>query len=150
MRVLTGSRADLGRFAMKIIELEVNGFRSLKSQTWHPGDLNVIIGPNASGKSNLLRVLEMLSAAAKGALGRYVQHEGGMGPLVWDGCAKRILVRAKMTPIPPYTDAATDALTYEIKLGRLGKSTSYRIDHEILANFSVAESRDGKTVLRIV
>ena len=53
---------------MKIIKLEVEGFRSLKSQTWCPGDLNVVIGPNASGKSNLLRVLEMLNAAAKGAI----------------------------------------------------------------------------------
>jgi predicted ATPase len=135
---------------MKIIKLEVNGFRSLKSQTWHPGDLNVIIGPNASGKSNLLRVLEMLSAAAKGALGRYVQHEGGMEPLVWDGCAKRILIRAKMTPLPPYTDPVTDALTYAIKLGRLGKSSSYRIDHEILGNFSQVETGRAKEPFKLI
>jgi predicted ATPase len=75
---------------MKIIKLDIEGFRSLKSQTWCPGDLNVLIGPNASGKSNLLRVLEMLNAAAKGRLGRYVQHEGGMEPLAWDGVAKEI------------------------------------------------------------
>ena len=30
---------------MKIIKLEIEGFRSLKSQTWCPGDLNVLIGP---------------------------------------------------------------------------------------------------------
>ena len=80
---------------MKIIKLEVEGYRSLKSQTWCPGDLNVVIGPNASGKSNLLRVLEMLNAAARGRLGRYVQREGGMEPLVWDGAAKGIRLCAR-------------------------------------------------------
>ena len=54
---------------MKIIKLEVEGYRSLKSQTWCPGDLNVLIGPNASGKSDLPRVLEMLSTAAQGCAG---------------------------------------------------------------------------------
>jgi len=125
---------------MKIIKLEVDGYRSLKSQTWCPGDLNVLIGPNASGKSNLLRVLETLSMAAHGGLGRYIQQEGGMEPLVWDGQANRIRLRAKMTPIPPYADSVKDALTYELSLARLGKSSAYRIDNEVLGNFSRVET----------
>ena len=31
---------------MKILELAIGGFRSLRTVTWNPGDLNVIIGPN--------------------------------------------------------------------------------------------------------
>ena len=42
---------------MKIIQLEIEGYRSLKSQTWLPDDLNVLIGPNASGKSTLMKLL---------------------------------------------------------------------------------------------
>ena len=75
---------------MKILKLEIEGYRSFQSQVWCPGDLNVVIGPNASGKSNLLRVLEMLSVAAQGRLGAYVQREGGMEPMVWDGRADKI------------------------------------------------------------
>lgn len=45
---------------MKLLKLDVEGYRSLKNVSWEPGDLNVLIGPNAGGKSNLLRVLEML------------------------------------------------------------------------------------------
>jgi predicted ATPase len=127
---------------MKILKLEVEGYRSLKSQTWCPGDLNVLIGPNASGKSNLLRVLEMLGAAARGGLGRYVQQEGGMEPIVWDGSADRIRFSAKVTPLPPWSDPVTDALTYKLDLGRLGTSSSYRIDHEILGNFHKVELRE--------
>jgi predicted ATPase len=125
---------------MKIIKLEVEGFRSLKSQTWCPGELNVLIGPNASGKSNLLRVLEMLSTAAQGRLGRYIQQEGGMEPLVWDGQADRICISAKMTPLPPYSEPLTDALTYKLDLARLGMSSSYRIDNEVLGNYCMVDT----------
>lgn len=135
---------------MKIISLEVEGFRSLKSQAWRPADLNVLIGPNASGKSNLLRVLETLTAAAQGRLGKHIQQEGGMEPLVWDGQADRIRFRAKMSPLAPYTDYVKDALTYELSLARLGKSSAYRIDKEVLANFhqvDVGEMREPYKLL---
>lgn len=135
---------------MKIIELEVEGFRSLKQQIWRPGDLNVLIGPNASGKSNLLRVLETLSMAARGNLGRYVQEEGGMGPLLWDGQCERIRIRAKMTPLPPYVDVAKDALTYAITLGRLGTSSAYRIDSEVLGNYHAVEKGDMQEPFKLV
>ena len=72
---------------MKILKLEIEGYRSLKSQTWCPGDLNVLIGPNASGKSNLLRVLETLSSAAQGKLGgtcsRKVEWSPSYGMAEW-------------------------------------------------------------------
>jgi len=135
---------------MKIIKLEVEGFRSLRSQTWCPGDLNVLIGPNASGKSNLLRVLETLSMAAQGGLGRHIQKEGGMEPIVWDGQADRIRIRAKMTPIPPYADNVQDALTYELGLARLGKSSAYRIDKEVLGNFSKVETGEMKEPFKLL
>jgi predicted ATPase len=129
-----------GNRRMKIIQLEVEGYRSLKSQTWSPGSLNILIGPNASGKSNVLRVLETLSTAAQGGLGRYIQQEGGMEPVVWDGQADRVRLRAKMTPLSPYKDVVKDALTYEIVLARLGKSSAYRIDNEVLGNFYEVET----------
>lgn len=135
---------------MKIIELEVEGFRSFKSQTWCPGDLNVLIGPNASGKSNLLRVLETLSTAARGRLGRYVQQEGGMEPILWDGQADRIHISAKMTPLPPYSDPETDALTYKLDLGRLGTSSSYRIDYEVLANYYKVETGEMREPFKML
>lgn len=134
---------------MKITRLEVEGYRSLKSQVWCPGDLNVLIGPNASGKSNLLRALETLGTAAKGGLGRYVQQEGGMEPLLWDAKADRVRLRARMSPIPPY-DNEKDALTYELALSRLGKSSSYRITYEVLANFFKVESGEMQQPFKLL
>jgi len=135
---------------VKIIKLEVEGYRSLKAQTWCPGDLNVLIGPNASGKSNVLRVLETLSVAAAGGLSRYVQQEGGMEPIVWDGEANRIQLRVKSTSIPPYTNDVTDSLTYEISLIRLGKTSVYRIERELLGNFYKVETGEMKEPFKLL
>src|SRR5439155_25837708 len=109
-----------GRAHMKLLKLDIEGYRSPKDQSWCPGDLNVIIGRNASGKSNLLRVLETLNVAAKGGLGKYIQQEGGMEPIVWDGRAVKVHLKGKMTPLPPYADVQRDCLTYDLTLGRLG------------------------------
>ena len=105
---------------MKIVKLGVEGFRSLRSESWEPGDLNVLIGPNASGKSNVLRVLEMLGVAARGGLGKFVQEEGGIEPLLWDGQADRLKLSVKTTPADPARDPVRDALTYQLVLSRLG------------------------------
>jgi predicted ATPase len=124
---------------MRILQLEIEGYRSLRRQEWKPGHLNVVIGPNGSGKSNLLSVIEMLGHCANGRLGKFVQREGGMAPLVWDGQAEQIRVRAKMSPIDPYRDETRDALTYDVTLGRLGTSSAYRIAYEVLGNFYKVE-----------
>ncbi|MEX1096084.1 MAG: AAA family ATPase [Planctomycetales bacterium] len=125
---------------MKVLSLAIEGFRSLRSQIWEPSDLNVLIGPNASGKTNLLRTLDVLSTAARGGLGTYVQREGGMESIVWDGAAESVRLRVKTTPIPPYTDPVQHALTYEFNLQRLGGSSAYRFEHELLGNFYRVES----------
>jgi predicted ATPase len=135
---------------MRIIELDVEGYRSLCSQSWCPGHLNLLIGPNASGKSNLLRVLELLMAAARGELGRYIQQEGGMEPVVWDGRAGEICIRTKMTPLPPYSDPITDALTYDLKLRRLGVSSAYRIENEVLGNYHKVETGEMETPFKLL
>jgi predicted ATPase len=75
---------------MKLLELQVEGYRSLKNVTWKPGNLNVLIGPNGSGKTNLIKALELLAASAQGGLGDYVQEDGGFHTMVWDGQAKNI------------------------------------------------------------
>lgn len=113
---------------MKILELDVEGFRSLKSVRWKPGDLNVVIGPNGTGKSNLLRFLELISVAAQGRLGKYIQALGGMEPIVWDGQSPAISFILKTSPV----DSGPEQ--YELRLSRLGKSSSYRIDNELLTN----------------
>src|SRR5258708_35541979 len=121
---------------MKILSLDIEGFRSLKHVAeWRPGDLNVLIGPNGSGEGNLLRVLGLLAASAQGGLGKLVQSCGGMEPLVWDGFAIGIGFQVKCSPVDKLRDEAKDALTYELRLDRLGATGEYRIGLERLGNY---------------
>ena len=116
---------------MKIEQLDIEGFRSLKKVSWVPGDLNVVIGPNGTGKSNLLRFLQLIAISAQGRLGKHIQSLGGMDPIVWDGSAAAIQFSMKTAPVgdelgPEY---------YELALGRLGSGSSYKIEKEFLANY---------------
>ncbi|MCX5810437.1 MAG: AAA family ATPase [Proteobacteria bacterium] len=117
---------------MKILKLEIEGFRSLKKIDWEPGALNVIIGPNGTGKSNLLRFLELISVAAQGKLGKYIQSIGGMEPIVWDGTAQSIAFTLKSSPV----NGDLGPEQYSLNLARLGTGSSYRIDYEQLASYA--------------
>lgn len=80
---------------MILEELKVEGFRSLKSVTWKPGRLNVLIGPNGGGKSNILSALRLLATPLEDNLKKTVFKMGGMGALVWDGRAGRNNARTR-------------------------------------------------------
>jgi predicted ATPase len=115
---------------MKITRLDVEGFRSLRNVSWSPGDLNVIIGPNGTGKSNLLRLMELISVSAQGKLGKYIQSLGGMDPIVWDGTATSI--KFVLESIPEGGELGPEH--YELELARLGAGSSYKVEKELLIN----------------
>ncbi len=125
---------------MKILRLEAHGFRSLKDIAWEPGDLNVVIGPNGSGKSNLLKVIELLVVSARGGLGKHIQQAGGMEPLLWDGTHPGLIVKVRTSPAISERDAHRGRLTYSLGLARLGTSSAYRVERELLADYYRVES----------
>ena len=125
---------------MKIVQLDIQGFRSLKNVSWRPGDLNVVIGPNGSGKSNLLRMLELISASAQGKLNDYVTSEGGINAIIWDGEAKRIqflLNYSPMEELPYFTG-------YLVRMLRIGRTGSYRLEREDMSTGNTVFTRRDK------
>lgn len=120
---------------MKILNLDISGMYSFKKAVWAPSDLNILIGPNGTGKSNLLRVLDMLSVCARGQLGRYVQSLGGISPLLWDGVATQTNLNLLTTAVEGNRPDGIDNLNYELILGQVGKGSTYRIEHELLGNY---------------
>ena len=116
--------------------------RSLKKITWNPGDLNVIIGPNGTGKSNLLRLLDMVSVAVNGRLSKYFQSSGGMEPLLWDGQSNSIFFSSLLSPIDGIVPRHNQ--TYAFELARLGHGSTYRIEYEQLANDDLVDRRIKK------
>jgi len=61
-----------------IRKLSVKGFKSLVDVDVELGQVNVFVGANGSGKSNLLEALGMLSAAADGTVDDARLRERGM------------------------------------------------------------------------
>ncbi len=129
---------------MKIVQLDIQGFRSLKSVSWRPGDLNVVIGPNGSGKSNLLRMLELISASARGELSRHIQAEGGINAILWDGEVFELEWKIKLSPS---VLSALFIRSYSVHLMRSVFSSSYTVREELLSttNFHVGEQDEEVT-----
>ena len=68
-----------------IKKLTVRGFKSIERQTIELGALNVLIGANGSGKSNLLSALSFFRASALGNLDALVKQLGGADRLLYHG-----------------------------------------------------------------
>lgn len=73
---------------MKIREVSIAGYRSLRLIRFPVGQLTVFVGANGVGKTNLYRALQLLQAAAAGTLAREIAAEGGMDSVVWAGKRK--------------------------------------------------------------
>ena len=48
---------------MNIERISIKGFKALNNVTFEPGNVNVFIGANGSGKSTILEAIGVLSAA---------------------------------------------------------------------------------------
>ena len=65
--------------------LAISNYRSLLHVVLPLGRLNVITGPNASGKSNLYRALSLLAETARGGVVQSLAREGGLESTLWAG-----------------------------------------------------------------
>ncbi len=66
--------------------LTIKGFKSIKELVdLELTNLNIIVGGNGAGKSNLIAFFKMLRAFIDGNLNRYVVDNGGAGDLLFNG-----------------------------------------------------------------
>jgi predicted ATPase len=71
--------------AVTATEVDIAGFRSVRSLHLPLRRLTVLVGANGVGKTNLYRALELLRAAAAGTLADEIALEGGLGAIFWAG-----------------------------------------------------------------
>jgi predicted ATPase len=62
--------------------------------------LNIIIGPNGVGKSNLIDSISLLQAAARGIVAEAVDESGGVGEWIWKGPTSN--GKASIEVVTPY------------------------------------------------
>jgi predicted ATPase len=61
-----------------ITGISVNGFKSLANFNLEfSKGINVLIGPNGSGKTNICQAIGLLSAVAEGEISNYILSMGG-------------------------------------------------------------------------
>lgn len=70
---------------MQIRSMFAANYRSLKSIRMDMAGVNLFIGENGVGKSNLYRALQLIQAAVRGRLAHEIAREGGMASALWSG-----------------------------------------------------------------
>ena len=70
---------------MALTELRVTGYRSLRKVRLPLQQLNVVTGPNGSGRSSLYRVLQLIARIGEGEFANSLAREGGFLSALWAG-----------------------------------------------------------------
>lgn len=96
---------------MPIQELNVEGYRSIRRIRLPFQRINVLVGPNGCGKTNLYKSMLLLFGAARGELARMLVEEGGIPSAMWAGARKRD-ERVRMS-----LSVTLDNLSYELICG---------------------------------
>lgn len=67
-------------------KLTIKGFKSIRElEEFELKNLNVFVGANGAGKSNLISFFRMLNALMEGRLSEYVRDSGGISDLLFNG-----------------------------------------------------------------
>jgi predicted ATPase len=74
---------------LRLCDVSIAGYRSLRSIRFPVGRLSVFVGANGVGKTNLYHALFLLQAAAAGTLAQALAIEGGMESALWAGARRR-------------------------------------------------------------
>jgi predicted ATPase len=106
--------------------LTLQGFKSIRETDLTLGPLNVLIGANGAGKSNLLSFFRMLNALAEGNLQLFVGKQGGANALLHYGRKQTRELTAKM-----YFDVAGGKNTYAMTLVAVAPDDLMFSDEEV-------------------
>ena len=107
---------------LSVREFRAREFRSLKAIAYPMSNLDVFVGANGAGKTNLYRALELLRAAAANTLAHDLAKEGGLSSALWAGGRRksepdRIRLSVSLTDDAP-SHGARGLYRYEVEVGR--------------------------------
>jgi predicted ATPase len=109
-----------------LTKVHVEGFRSLKDVTVDLGPINVLIGPNGVGKSNLLGVLRLVPLMRTQSLRRYVGEQGGADRVLHYGHTKTSQARIELD-----FKRAEERFQYAATLGYAAGNTLYFVEESV-------------------
>jgi predicted ATPase len=107
--------------SLPVREFEARGFRSLHRIAYPVSQLDVFVGANGVGKTNLYRGLELLQSAAANTLARDLANEGGLESAMWAGVRRRsepVQIRLAVgLADPAQRRSGATAYRYEVAVG---------------------------------
>ena len=140
------SHAHANGYEMLFRSLHLKNVLSFKDAEVALAPLNVVIGPNASGKSNLIEALSLLQAVPDD-LARFFRLNGPILDWIWKGDAdpEATLPLAEITAVlenPEATHEAERRLTYILRLA--ANNERLQVVGEKLENISPYESYQSR------
>ncbi len=114
---------------MALVDFKVDSYRSIKDVWLKLNPVNVVVGANGSGKTNLYRAMYILKLAARGDLARALNEEGGIASALYAGARKDFSKRAAFR-----ISVRVDKFEYNLECGfssTLIKSEHFSADPEV-------------------
>ena len=134
---------------MQLIACEIAGYRSLHAVRLPLGRVSVLVGENGVGKSNMLRSLELLQAAATGSICRLLADEGGLSRVLWAG---RATPASGPAPTSIRFTARFTGLRYAIEIaapapGEAALPNEPTVREETLAHTGIGDDGSGERIV---
>jgi predicted ATPase len=107
---------------MDVRRVDIEGYRSVRRLTFPVERLNVFVGENGVGKTNLYRALELIQASARGTLAKELASEGGLSSAMWTGVRK---------------EKAPARISLGVRLGPLSDSYRYSAETGFVQQYKV-------------
>ncbi|MGW0773977.1 AAA family ATPase [Streptomyces sp. NPDC002835] len=141
------------RLNSRFLQLSVENFRTLTRVRLPLGPLTVLVGPNAAGKSNLLRAFEFLADVANVGIESALTARGGYQEVAYRG-GDRTLAAMRITLEGIWTDHASDVApdTYSLTLmnRRLPSSPHGTFSLSRREQFILHTEPDAPSVIRVL
>lgn len=115
-----------------LVKLATKNFRSLRDVDVDLGDFNVLVGPNASGKSNLLDLIRFIGDSVRTDLGPAIDLRGGFDEICFRAAKPRRIHIRVLTNVTSYSSPnALDDYQLTFWIGKAAKaSTRYLVRDE--------------------
>ncbi|WP_322748006.1 MULTISPECIES: AAA family ATPase [unclassified Frankia] len=143
----------------RLIELEVENYRSLRKVSLPLGPLNVLAGPNGAGKTNVLEVFRFLADVINSDLEPALDARGGFDEVVFQGgdrtpASIRINLKATWTQYSSLTSPdeyqlAIERLTVKSGESPLSRSESFQFKRTLGRGRRIAISGEKAAVVQI-
>ncbi|WP_446698171.1 AAA family ATPase [Atlantibacter hermannii] len=95
--------------------LHIENYRSIRRLSLELERLNIVFGPNGTGKSNIYKAIHLMHSAAQGAFSQELATEGGILKVFWAGRSRRDEKRRVTLAVE------TDRYEYELQFGFVEK-----------------------------